>query len=444
MSEKAIFETEKPKSLNTEQFKRTFSTSQHGTVPVRIVPRDTVLSVLDKSVSARETQKKFSIVDELKKNPALADSTLLQKDDGGDGQRRRKNHDSEDDDDSEVDEHGKRKVNPFVAHTRLPTEDKFANPLIKETGADASTKEKAVRDSVNRSNSALKEKKKKKLAATAMAWEEKDEESDSESAISQEKEMDDETVFYTKKRKLPAEGVKRLVKEKPARVEEKKKEAEKYNLEDGYVSEDRSDAKSDEDGHDSDNSMELLEEEEQYEQEDEFGEMREIDDCRACKEAFGTGKNRDRIDEFIDHVLASTNNSLSLDCIIGIIYKHVEIQRRRHNDRVTDAREHIDVWPRHMIKKHLLEHMVRLDMQIKAQHEFNKRTERLILQQIKAVDPENGSVVLNYKAIEALLKVQKAIKDNTRMNPESSYSYVSEQAPKRTRIKRAIDGAGDL
>jgi hypothetical protein len=439
MSEKAIFEEPKQKPLTTDQIRRTFSTSQQGVLPVRVVPKKSILSELDDTTPPRETQKKFSISAELQKNPGVANSKLLEKDDDENRVKKRKHHHSDDSDDSEIDENNPKKVSKLTANSRMAADDKFKNPIHgeKEQPEQELDKEKAVQHAVNRNKSAMKEKKAKRQL---------DESSDDEDSDMQEKEFEpdaklDTNVFFSKKRKEVAEGVKRLIKEKPAHAEEKKKED--FNLEDGYVSDAKSDDEEEDGDDDSDNSDDMVDDEADYEQEDEFGEMKEIDDCRACKEAFGTGRNREKIDEYIDRVLASASNSLSLDSIITIIYKHVEVKRRKHNQSVTDPREHIDVWPKNMIKKHLTEHMVRLDMQIKAQHEFNKRAEKLILQQIKGVDPENGSVVLNYKAIDALLKVQKAIKDNTRLNPEASYTYVSDQIPKRTRVKRVLDGIAD-
>jgi hypothetical protein len=452
MNEKAIFEEPKSKSLTQDQVRRTFSTSQHGMTPVRVIPKKTILSPLDDTTPVQTSTKKFSITAELKKNPALSSSRLLEKeepDEDVDKQKRRKHHHSDDSETADSDDERPKKVSKLTAHSRLPAEDKFQSPALGEKDdpeAKALEREDAVKKSVNRNTqvmrekkSRLEQKKKKKLGDTTSS------EGDSGSA---EKEFDasddgDKNVFLSKKKSAKEGGLKRLIKETPVHAGEKKEKKDDFNMEDGYVSDEKSGKEnSDDDDADSDDSDELIEDE-QFEQEDEFGEMKEIDDCRACKEAFGTGRNREQIDEYIDKVLATAGNSLSLDSIIDVIYKHVEIRRRKHNQAVSDAKEHIDIWPRHMIKKHLLEHMVRLDMQIKAHHEFNIRAEKLILQQIKGVDPENGTVVLNYKAIDALLKVQKAIKDNTRLNPEASYSYVSDQIPRRSRVKRIIDGVAD-
>jgi hypothetical protein len=165
------------------------------------------------------------------------------------------------------------------------------------------------------------------------------------------------------------------------------------------------------------------------EKEDMYDQSGQLDRCRACDEVMFTCKSQSNISLYIDSLLAQAQNALSLPKLVDIIYKKVERDRRKEIKKNPTSSVHPDVWPKKMIEKHLLNHMMRLDLQIKNIHEGLKRAEKFIESKIKKLDAETGGESLDYKAVDAYLKVQKAIKDNTQQNPSASYGYVSEDVP---------------
>jgi hypothetical protein len=209
-----------------------------------------------------------------------------------------------------------------------------------------------------------------------------------------------------------------------------------------YVSDNENNELKSEENEDEDQYSVEEDDEENLDGTDEFGMNVANDRCRACDEAFGTGKNTSGLDNEIDKIIAEGGHSLSLKKLIDVIYNKVEKNRRKHNSKVTDPKDKIDVWSKTSIRRHLLVDMVRLDMQIKNQHEINKKLEDFVLSKIRTVNDE-GRECVDYKAIDAIHKIFKATRDNTKLNPEASYTYVSEEAPKRNKAKMPHDVLND-
>lgn len=215
-------------------------------------------------------------------------------------------------------------------------------------------------------------------------------------------------------------ALKKNVKEKELEHKNADEEIADYEFEENDNEDDKTSASNSDNG-----SLSDFDDDDAKMVKDVFGEEHPLVECRACKEVFFTSKNYSKISRFIDDTLDKALHCLSLDAIINTIYEKVEKSRLKYNSKEPDKTKHIEQWSRELIKVHLAEHMVRLDIQQKVIHENLNAMLSVAASNIKLQHPETGATVFNHKAVDSCLKIQKAIKDNTTLNAEASYTYVA-------------------